>query len=168
MIRSPSLLALALAAAVTSTAVHAQSAHADLAAIDVQVAAFAGAAPGTLSPVDRRLRLAACPAPLALVWYGAQHDAVEVRCPAAGGWKIYVPRAGTGPASRPAAAAPLISRGDQVTITIAGQGFAVSQQGEALEGGAQGAWIKVRGLSAGGQVVRARVLRPGQVGMELP
>jgi hypothetical protein len=32
-------------------------------------------------PVDRRLRLAACTAPLALGWYGARRDMVEVALP---------------------------------------------------------------------------------------
>ena len=63
---------------------------------------------------------------------------------------------------------PLVSRGDAVTIAVTGQGFTVSQGGEALESGAEGAWIKVRGAGQGAQVLRGRVLRPGLVGIDLP
>ena len=142
---------------------------ADLAAIDREVARFTGAGAGmpggAAQPVDRRLRLAACTQPLVLGWHGARQDMVEVRCTSAPGWRIYVPLSG-GP--REAAAAPLVARGDAVTIAVSGQGFTVSQGGEALESGAEGAWIKVRGLSQGAQVLRGRVLRPGLVGIDLP
>lgn len=136
---------------------------ADLAAIDRAVAAFAGV-PGAAQPVDRRLRLAACAVPLSLGWYGTRQDMVEVRCTSAPGWRIYVPLAG----GAREAAAPLVSRGDAVTIAVSGEGFTVSQSGEALESGAEGAWIKVRGTAQGAQVLRARVLRPGLVGIDLP
>lgn len=155
----------------------AQTASADLAAIDREVARFTNAAQGQAGgaalPLDRRLRLASCTVPHALGWYGGRQDTVEVACPVAGGWKLYVPLVGTGRAApgAPAAAsatAYAITRGDQVTISVRGEGFAVSQPGQALESGAAGAWIKVRGASQGAQVLRARVLRPGLVGMELP
>jgi flagella basal body P-ring formation protein FlgA len=148
-----------------------QTATADLAVIDREVVRFTGAAQGqpggAAMPLDRRLRLAQCPAGLMLGWYGGRQDTVEVACPVSGGWKLYVPLAA---ASRGAAAATdiTIARGDQVTITVRGEGFAVSQAGQALESGALGVWIKVRGLAQGAQVLRARVLRPGLVGMELP
>jgi flagella basal body P-ring formation protein FlgA len=145
--------------------------RADLAAIDRAVSAFtgvpAGQPGGAAAPVDRRLRLAACPAAPVLGWYGAARDAVEVRCPVAGGWKLYVPLASAAP-HEPRATAPAINRGDSVTIEVSGAGFVVSQQGEALEGGPTGAWIKVKGLAGTGQVLRARVRRPGLVGIELP
>ena len=159
---------LALVAAPAAAPAAAQP-LADLAAIDRAVAAFAGVGAGgtggAAQPVDRRLRLAACAAPLALGWYGSRQDMVEVRCPSAPGWRIYVPLAGT---AREAAAAPLVSRGDAVTIAVTGQGFTVSQGGEALESGAEGAWTKVRGAGQGAQVLRGRVLRPGLVGIDLP
>jgi flagellar basal body P-ring formation protein FlgA len=148
----------------------AQSSYGDLAAIDRAVARFTGAAQGqpggAALPLDRRLRLAPCSAPLALGWYGARQDTVEVACPVAGGWKLYVPLAGKAGSSE--ASAPAITRGDAVTITVRGAGFAVSQPGQALESGALGAWIKVRGVAQNAQVLRARVLRTGLVGMELP
>lgn len=135
---------------------------ADLTAIDHAVAEFAGA---PASPVDRRLRLNPCAAPLALGWYGTQRDRVQVTCPTTGGWTLYVALPGK---AQPAAAAPLlIQRGDAVTVTAGGEGFAVSQPGEALESGGAGAWIKVRPVGASSPL-RAQVLRPGVVGIALP
>lgn len=159
---------LSLVGLLAATSVAAQTGFADLAAIDRAVAEFTGkpqGAPGGATvPVDRRLRLAPCTVPLELDWHGTRRDSVEVRCPVAGGWRLFVPLAGGGAAT----GAPLVARGDTVTITVSAEGFAVSQPGEALEAGAQGAWIKVRGLGANAPVRRARVLRPGQVGIDLP
>jgi flagella basal body P-ring formation protein FlgA len=172
MIRST--FALTLLAAAPALA---QTSHADLFAIDRAVAQFTGAAQGqpggAVLPLDRRLRLAPCPASLALGWYGGKQDTVEVACPAAGGWKLYVPLLGSGKAApgqttASAQSSPAITRGDQVSITVRGEGFAVSQPGQALESGALGAWIKVRGVAQGSQTLRAQVLRPGLVGMDLP
>jgi flagellar basal body P-ring formation protein FlgA len=167
-------LSIPLALLLTAPAL-AQTGHADLSAIDRAVAQFTGAAQGqpggAVLPLDRRLRLAPCPAPLALGWYGGKQDTVEVACPVAGGWKLYVPLVGSGkaaPGQASTQSAFAITRGDSVTIAVRGEGFAVSQPGQALESGALGAWIKVRGVSANAQVLRARVLRPGLVGMELP
>lgn len=166
MIRLAIPLALCLAAPAL-----AQPVLADLAAIEREVARFTGAAQGqpggAALPLDRRLRLARCPAPLALGWYGGQRSSVEVVCPVAGGWKLYVPLAASG-ADAAAASSPAVARGDQVTIAVSGDGFAVSQPGQALENGAAGAWIKVRGLAPGAPALRARVLRPGLVGIDLP
>ena len=107
---------------------------------------------------------ARCAAPLALEWYGQARQAVQVRCPTPGGWTLYVPLTGPAPAAEP----PVIRRGDAVTITVGGEGFAVSQAGEALEPGAAGSWIKVRGLGPKAPVLRGQVLRPGLVGLALP
>ncbi len=175
MIRSLILLAITGSAAPALAQFYADPAYADLAEVDRAVVAFTGAAQGSpggaAMPVDRRLRLAPCPAPLALGWYGARQDSVEVRCPVGRGWKLYVPLNGGG--ADLAAAPPVIARGDAVTISVSGAGFAVSQPGEALEAGPAGAWIKVRaaGHTATGAttpVLRAQVLRPGLVGMDLP
>ena len=140
----------------------------DPAAIDRAVADFTGASLGTPGgaalAVDRRLRLAACTVPLTLGLYGQRHDAVLVQCPTAG-WRLYIPLKAD-PAAP--AAAPAIMRGDTVTIALGGEGFAVSQPGEALEAGPVGGWIKVRTLATGGTPLRARVIRPGLVGIDLP
>ncbi len=155
MIRRLPLLLVALPVPALAQAI------ADLAEVDRQVSAFAGQ---PALPVDRRLRLARCAAPLALEWYGQARQAVQVRCPTPGGWTLYVPLTGPAPAAEP----PVIRRGDAVTITVGGEGFAVSQAGEALEPGAAGSWIKVRGLGPKAPVLRGQVLRPGLVGLALP
>lgn len=134
---------------------------ADLGEIDRQVSAFVGQ---PAPPVDRRLRLAPCPAPLALNWYGSGRQLVQVRCPTAPGWALYVPFGG----AAASAEAIVIQRGDAVTITISGDGFVLSQPGEALEAGAAGAWIRVRGFAPKAPQLRGQVLRPGVVGIELP
>lgn len=137
----------------------------DLAAIDAAVAQFTGAAigqpGGAARPVDRRLRLRTCAVPLAFEWYGVRQDNVQVSCP--GAWRIYVPLTSGAATTREE---PLIAKGDAVSVTVSGVGFAISQQGEALEAGAAGQWIKVR--VGRGEPLRGRVLRPGAVGIELP
>ena len=145
-------------------------ATADLDAVDRAVAQFTGAPlgqpGGAAMPTDRRLRLAQCLVPLALSWHGLRRESVEVLCPMPGGWKLYVPLAGASSAALQQSDA--ITRGDAVTVTVMGDGFAVSQSGEAMESGPVGAWIKVRTVSAGGPVLRGKVLRPGAVGIDLP
>jgi flagella basal body P-ring formation protein FlgA len=161
-----SLIPLALAALAAPALANAP---ADLTALDRAVGAFTGVPMGqpggAAGPLDRRLRLARCPAEPMLSWHGQRREAVQLRCPVAGGWTLYVPIVATGAG---VAEAPLIQRGDAVSIVVAGEGFALSQPGEALEGGAGGAWIKVRGLAPKAPVLRGRVLRPGLVGVDLP
>ena len=163
-------MSFALGLALTATA-----GFADLDAIDRQVAAFTGApigAPGGAAmPVDRRMRLRPCAAPLAITWNGLRRDSVQVQCPQAGGWRIFVQLAS---ATYGAAAAPAVNRGDAVTIAVNGDGFTVSQPGEALEGGVIGSWIRVRPVSTGaamaakGDTLRAQIVRPGMVAIPLP
>ena len=146
---------------------------ADLDAIDRQVAAFTGVAVGqpggAARPVDRRLRLNPCTSSLSLTWYGQRRESVLVRCPDAGGWRLFVP---VGGAVAGVTAVPVINRGDAVTIAVNGEGFSVSQPGEALESGAVGAWIRVRTMSSGAargnsDAMRAQVIRPGLVAVPL-
>jgi flagella basal body P-ring formation protein FlgA len=137
--------------------------------IDQQVVRFTGAPIGSDGgarlPVDRRLKLARCEAPLALEWYGKKRDTELVRCPVAGGWRLFVPvEAGHGAV----AGEPVVARGEGVSIVVQGRGFTLSRQGEALEGGAVGEWIRVRPAGSRTDPVRARVLEPGKVGMDLP
>jgi flagella basal body P-ring formation protein FlgA len=142
---------------------------ADPAAIDLAVAEFTGAEIGTpggaRSPVDRRLRLGACAAGLALEWYGRARDTVLVRCSGVGGWRLFVPLTTGG--NQPGGP-DVVSRGDMVSITVRGAGFSLSRQGEALEAGAVGEWIRVRPAERRGEPLRAQVVRPGVVGMDLP
>ncbi|WP_416385499.1 flagella basal body P-ring formation protein FlgA [Tsuneonella sp. CC-YZS046] len=56
--------------------------------------------------------------------------------------------------------------GDSVNVTLSGPGFSVSQSAEALEAGAVGEWVRVR--IGKDTELRAQVLRPGAVGMNLP
>jgi flagella basal body P-ring formation protein FlgA len=90
---------------------------------------------------------------------------VVVQCP--GGWRLFVALSGGGQPT--AAASPVIAKGDAVTIVVRGDGYSVSQGGEALEPGAPGAWIRVRaGEKSPGdrnEALRARVIRPGLVEM---
>ena len=164
-------LGLALAAAQFAQG----AGFADLAAIDRQVEAFTGAPVGTpggaTMPVDRRMRLRPCGAALAISWNGMRRDSLQVQCPEAGGWRIFVQLANASLGAAPAL--PAVSRGDAVTIAVQGDGFSVSQPGEALEQGAVGAWIRVRPVSsvaAGpkGDTLRAQIARPGMVVIPLP
>jgi len=43
----------------------------------------------------------------------------------------------------------------------------VTQPGEALEGGAVGAWIRVKSASSAADPLRARIVRPGLVRLDL-
>ncbi len=146
------------------------AAFADPAAIDREVAGFIGLAGGTgaASPVDRRLRLVSCAAPLALSWRGDRHDTVLVQCPDPGGWHLFVPVRNAGGAPIGVAA---VARGEEVTVSITGDGFTVSQSGEALEGGVVGDWIRVSPVKDGktaSEPIRAQVVRPGLVAVLLP
>lgn len=152
---------------VATPAIAQERQFADLSTIDAQVAAFTGAPVGTPGgarhPVDRRLRLARCPQPLALEWHGQRADMVRVECQAGTGWRVFVP-VNSGGSNGPAAAARsepqiVVERGQVLTIMIEGRAFAVSQQGEALEDGAIGSWIRMR-PEGSKQVIRAQVQSP--------
>lgn len=158
--------------ALAATAIGAPAAAAtfmDHSTIDAQVAQFTGAAVGTQGgarlPVDRRLRLAQCEMPLALEWYGNKRDTVLVRCPEANGWRIFVPVV-SAPVGAPAQ--DIVARGEVVSITVSGRGFTLSRQGEALEAGSVGEWIRVRPVGTRDEPIRVQVLQPGRVGMDLP
>lgn len=165
MTRTLSIL-IAAAAALPTPAL---AAMADLAAIDRQVAQFTGAPQGTIGgavlPVDRRLRLAACNSPLSLGWHTSRKESVVVQCPDAGAWRLFVPVA---PAQQVSAEpqAPAVTPNEAVTVSVVGEGFAVSQPGIAMDKGAVGAWVRVRMVSGGqprGDAMRAQVVRPGLV-----
>ena len=140
----------------------------DTGLIDQAVAGFTGrpigAEGGARTPVDARLRLAACPM-VSMAWMSEAHDAVVVSCTAPQ-WKIYVPvvsaprPAGQAPvaAYRPAApvaAAPVIKRGDPVTVSANAAGFAITREGVALGDAAPGArfFVDMDGSRKGVQAV---------------
>lgn len=160
---------LASAAALGVASPVSAAGFADAAEIDRVVAEFTGAPTGSQGgarlPVDRRLKLSQCQTPLALEWYGRTRDTVLVRCPVSGGWRLFVP-VETGPAA--AKAEKVVARGEVVSIAVQGRGFTLSRQGEALESGAVGEWIRIRPSGTKRDTVRARILQPGKVGMELP
>lgn len=157
-----------LAALWLPAAALAQAAHADLAAIDAEVAAFTGVGlglpGGARHPVDRRLRMAQCPVALTLSWHGRRADMVRVECTVLAGWQIFVPINSGAPAQpgQPAANSAGVERGQVLTIAVEGHGFTVTQQGEALEQGAVGEWIRVR-PEGNREPVRARIDTPGRV-----
>lgn len=138
--------------------------------IDRAVESFTGAATGeiggALRPADRRLRLAACAQPLGVEWYGNARSSVAVTCSGPQTWRIFM---STRPAEQAQPAAPVISRGDPVTVQVRGRGFTVQKAGEAMEAGAVGDWIAIRMTSGSGtgragrreDPIRARIARPG-------
>lgn len=138
----------------------------DPAAIDHAVVAFTGAGIGQPGgprlATDRRLRLAACAAPLAVGWHGAARSTVRVECPGPHSWRIFVAvgAAAGAPAAAAKPPAPVVKRGDALTIMVRGRGFSVQQSGEAMENGAVGDWIMVR-TARKAEPLHARIERPG-------
>ena len=133
----------------------------DTATLDRAVASFTerpvGAEGGARSPVDPRLRLAACPT-VSLAWRSAARDAVVVTC-SGPAWRVFVPVARVAPAVVPAAiaapavqAAPVIRRGDPVMVEAGTDGFSVTRAGIALGDAAPGARLAVKVDDAKGPV----------------
>lgn len=127
----------------------------DVPGLDRAVAAFTGrpigAEGGARTPVDPRLRLAACPT-VAMSWRTEAHDAVVVTC-AGPDWRIFVPvvRAVAAPppgrtaaAAAPAKAEAVVRRGDPVVIEAGSDGFSITREGVALADAAPGARFAVR------------------------
>ncbi len=145
-------------------------AHADPAAIDRAVAGFLAADPASAGaealPLDPRLRLAPCRTALRLSWYGARRDSVRVECPDPTGWRVFVRVSGAPAQEAAVSAEPIVLRGEAVSIALAGPGFTVARNGEALEPGALGAWIRVRTAPTAAPL-RARVSGPGTVELVL-
>lgn len=153
----------------------ASAGYADLDLIDREVAGFTGAqigqSGGAATPVDRRLRLSPCRSPLALSWRTQTQDSVVVQCGDPGSWRLFVPvRRDTAAGEGMGAGAPVIKRGDAISIAVNGEGFTVAQPGEAMEAGPVGSWIRVRPINAkpGAEPMRAQVVRPGLVELQLP
>lgn len=120
--------------------------------VAMTVGANIGQPGGPVAPVDRRLKLAACPQIPSVT--GPVFGAAMVECKAIG-WRIRVPlRPGGATAGAPsaayarAAAKPerviLIKRGDPVQLVAGGRAFTVSRMMVADEDGAVGDMIRVR------------------------
>ena len=141
----------------------------DLEAMEVRITAALGAGigePGGPSrPIDRRLRLAACPQPVTVD--APALGAVAVRCEALG-WRIRVPITGAGTATggvaAPVRAEPIIRRGDQVEVIATTSSFTVSTSGVAEQDGAPGDRIRVRTERRTGPVI-GRVTEDGRVAL---
>lgn len=152
-------IALLLVSALPAMA-HAQAVE-DLDRLDSRIQVFTGAAPGqpggALTPIDRRLRLTACPEPASIEWSGS--NALAIRC-AAIGWRL---RVGLASASGPQAKAELnVHRGDSVEVSVEGEQFDVTTTGIALDDGAKGQSIRVK-LGGSGTQSSATVTGPGTV-----
>jgi flagella basal body P-ring formation protein FlgA len=150
------------------------AAHQDTAALDRAVAAFAGHAAGEeggpRTPIDPRLRLAACPT-VSLSWRTPAQDAVVVAC-SGPTWRLFVPVKRATPvavaadtvAARPVPAAkaePVIRRGDALIIEAGSPGFSISREGVAMADAAPGARFLVRVADARAPV-QAVAVEPGR------
>jgi flagella basal body P-ring formation protein FlgA len=122
---------------------------------------------GPATPIDRRLKLAACPTTVQID--PPVMGAVALRCPAAN-WRIRVPIArlsGSGPASTTGAGAaakadPVVRRGDPVDLVAESNGFSVSVSAVAQEDGAPGSRIRVKADGKNGPIF-AEVVDAGRV-----
>ncbi|MDO9488489.1 MAG: flagella basal body P-ring formation protein FlgA [Sphingomonadaceae bacterium] len=159
------LPALALAAPVAAS-----TAYEDLDRLEARVVAAVGAGigepGGPQRPIDRRLRLAACPsAPMVTM---PMTGAATLDCEALG-WRIHVPLARTaiaGPGDSGAAARekvePVIRKGDQVEVVAMGGMFTVSTIAVAQQDGAPGDRIRLKGDGKAAPFF-AQVEAPGRV-----
>ncbi len=127
--------------------------------VAMTVGANLGEPGGPMAPVDRRLRLAACPTTPNVD--GPVFGAAIVKCDALG-WRIRVPlvaggaAAASGPVPRAASAATrgvyarpvpkeaVVKRGDPVQLTAGNASFSISRAMIADEDGAVGDTIRVR------------------------
>ncbi len=131
----------------------------NLTALDMRVSAALGAAigepGGAARPIDKRLKLAACPDPVTIDEPAL--GAVAVRC-AALGWRIRVPlvRPAVEAGSSTVAAAkaePVIRKGDQVELSASAGSFTVSTIAVAEQDGAPGDRIRVKSDRKAGAVI---------------
>jgi len=147
-------------------AAHAQGFE-DLAALDRKVAAALGAdfgqPGGPARPIDKRLKLAACPQP-ATVEPPAM-GAVIVRCESLG-WRIRVAltRSAGGHSQAEEKAEPIIRKGDQVQLTASSGSFSVSTLAIAEQDGAPGDRIRVRAETRKAAVI-GMVMPDGRVAL---
>lgn len=124
-----------------------------------QLGAGIGEPGGPAAGIDRRLKLAACPTRPA--FDAPAMNAVAIRCPATG-WRIRVPLTRGDSAQAIAVAAPVVQRGDAVSVVAVGAGFTVSQAGIAQENGAPGARIRVK-MDPRKPPIYAEVVAQGEV-----
>lgn len=156
MTNLPKILLLALSISASDPAL-AQQKFENLDRIDSLVAMTVGAnmgePGGPIAPVDRRLRLAACPTTPSVD--GPVFGAAIVKCDALG-WRIRVPLGAGGaaaasgpvaryaPAVRPIAREAVVKKGDPVQLMAGNASFSVSRMMVADEDGTVGQTIRVR------------------------
>jgi len=124
---------------------------------------------GATTPIDRRLRLQACPQPVEIGEPVA--GALAVRCVPLG-WRIRVSIVGAPQASRAAGtparaqarAEPVVRRGDQIELIAIASGFTVSTLAVAEQDGAPGDRIRVRTERRTAPVI-GQVLEDGRVAL---
>jgi len=141
--------------------------------LDNRVAAALGAnigePGGATTPIDRRLRLQACPQPVEIGEPMA--GAVAVRCIPLG-WRIRVSIVASAETRQVASAAqvrqeraePVVRRGDQVELVAIAAGFTVSTLATADQDGAPGDRIRVRTERRSAPVI-GQVLPDGRVAL---
>ena len=167
----PNFRRLLLLSAFWAAPVAAQSFE-NLELLDSRISAALGAGigepGGAATPVDRRLRLAACPQPVEIAEPAL--GAVTVRCQPLG-WRIRIPLVSSGQANAAAAAAPAaarpqptIRRGDQVQLVAISHGFTVSTLAVADQDGAPGDRIRVRTEHRSAPVI-GQILEDGRVAL---
>lgn len=131
----------------------------DLDQLDNRVQAMTGAAPGqpggAIAPIDRRLKLIACPQPASIEWSGS--DSLAIRCPSVG-WRLRVGVAGA--AGRQTRLEMSVHRGDTVEVSVEGSSFDVTTSAIALDDGAIGQSVRVK-LGGSGTQSSATVTGPG-------
>ncbi len=127
----------------------------ELTALDAQLAIASG---NRAKPLDKRLRLARCPAPVRID--AAQHGALLMHCPELG-WQLRVPLDAAA-AGGDSASPPLVQRGESVRVAIRGNDFTLSYMATAMEAGRKGESVRVK-FPAGGKVLVATVTGHGRV-----
>ena len=168
---------LVLAAAATAAIPASAQSFENIEALEQRVAAALGAGigepGGPARPIDRRLRLAACPGPVSVE--APTLGAATVRCEQLG-WRIRVPvtrddsgqsDGGSNPAPSPVAArgnraAPVVRRGDPVALVVISGSFTVSRQAVADQDGAPGDRIRVRTEPRAAPII-GQVLADGRI-----
>ncbi|WP_223262850.1 flagella basal body P-ring formation protein FlgA [Sphingobium sp. SCG-1] len=141
--------------------------------VAMTVGANLGEPGGPAAPIDRRLKLAACPRTASVD--GPVFGAAIVKCEALG-WRIRVPLVAGGfqanvtmPAQRAVAMRPapsremVVKKGDPVQLVAGGPAFSVSRLMVADEDGAIGSMIRVRGEDKKASPVLAQVMEMGMV-----
>jgi len=121
---------------------------------------------GPMAPIDRRIRLAACPTGIQID--APQMGAVTVRCTTAG-WRLRVPLArvptaqqGSQGFQKTAAANADVRKGDPVQLVAQGNAFSISIEGIAMEDANVGGRVRVS-TGQKGSTLFAEVVEPGRV-----